>query len=89
MQKVKIEEIANELGIKPKDVLTKAVLMSIDVKSIKSAVSIEDTTIIFDTIIHGKNIVEPSFKHTPLIDNYNLKIYTTQQNSDIEFLKIS
>jgi len=88
MQKVKIEEIANELGIKPKDVLTKAVMMSIDVKSIKSAVSIEDATMIFDTIIHGKNIVKSSFKHTLLINKHNLKIYTTQQDSDIEFLKI-
>ena len=44
MQNVKIKEIADELGIKPIDVLQKAMMMSINIKSIKSSVSVADAT---------------------------------------------
>ena len=88
MQNVKIKEIADELGIRPKEVLQKAIMMSINVKSIKSSVSVEDATKIFDTILHGSSVdVCNDVGSTLFHSSPNLKIYTTNQSSDIDFLK--
>lgn len=54
MDKVKIEEIAQELGASSNKVYERAVLMSINVKSVKSSVSIDDAQRIFDAILHNQ-----------------------------------
>jgi len=87
MHKVKIIEIADELGIKPKEVLQKAIMMSIDVKSIRSIVSVEDASKIFDTIIYGKKINPKHHEINLFYKNKNLNIFISEQETDISFLK--
>lgn len=54
MEKVKITEIAQEVGATSKDVYKKAIMMSISVKSTRSSVSIEEAQKIFDAILYNK-----------------------------------
>ncbi|MGB3751812.1 MAG: translation initiation factor IF-2 N-terminal domain-containing protein [Arcobacteraceae bacterium] len=95
MEKVKITEIAQELGSTSKDVYQKAILMSINVKSTRSSVSIEEAQKIFDAILYNK---EQTTKIT--LENVNetieeeycsfykkgkLYISLTNQSIDLEF----
>ena len=54
MEKIKITEIAQEVGATSKDVYKKAIMMSISVKSTRSSVSIEEAQKIFDAILYNK-----------------------------------
>ena len=89
MDKVKIKDIAEELGIRSKDVLQKAVLMAIDVKSIRSSISVEDAQKIFDVILYNKEVdkTDISMKDTLFFTSKNFKLYICENSTDINFLK--
>ena len=88
MDKVKIKDIAEELGINSKDVLQKAMLMAIDVKSIRSSISIEDAEEIFDAILYNKKIIKQdiSVEDTLFYKSKNLNLYISESPVDIHFL---
>lgn len=83
MDKVNIKDIADELGVSTKEVLHRAVLMSMDVKSIRSAVSLEDAQKIFDAIMHNEQFdsIDSLF-----YKNKNLTVYLSDNSIDINFL---
>ena len=55
MSKVRISEVAKELGMDAKSVISKAKEMGLDVKAANSAVSIEEAGYLMDFILTGKN----------------------------------
>ena len=55
MDKVKISEIAQELGMETKVILSKAIEMDLAVKAANSSVSIEEAGTLMDFIMTGKN----------------------------------
>jgi len=57
MDKVKISEIAQELGMETKVILSKAVEMDLNVKAANSSMSIEEAGTLMDFIMTGKNPV--------------------------------
>ncbi len=61
-EKVRVHEIAKELGIASKDVLEKAKKMGLDVKSAQSVVTIEQAENIANYIINGEPAVTESVK---------------------------
>jgi len=83
MDKVNIKYIADELGVSTKEVFNRAVLMSMDVKSIRSAVSLEDAQKIFDAIMHNEQFdsIDSLF-----YKNKNLTVYLSDNSIDINFL---
>jgi len=87
MDKIKIKDVAEELGISSKDVLHKAVSMAIDVKSIRSSISIEHAQKIFDAILYNKSDVKQniSISDTLFYKNKNLKLYMCEDSIDINF----
>jgi len=58
IEKVRVHEIAKELGIASKDVVKKASDMGIDVKSAQSTVSMEQAESLMNFIMNGENIAE-------------------------------
>ncbi len=88
MDKVRIKDIAEELGINSKEVLHKAVLMAIDVKSIRSSISIENAQKIFDAIIYNQNIgpFAESARDTLFFTSKNLNLYLCESSVDVNFL---
>ena len=97
MDKIKIEEIAQELGSTSKKVYEKAVLMSINVKSIKSSVTVNDAQRIFDSILYNKNQTvsnietcnndDKESEYNSFYKKSNLYISFTNQNIDLKFNK--
>lgn len=85
MEKIKIEDIASELGVKNTEVLNKAVGLSIKAKSYNSGVSIEDAQKIFDAIIHNKKHKELTVD-TLFHSGHNLNIYVSEDNIDYNYL---
>ncbi|MFA5454901.1 MAG: translation initiation factor IF-2 N-terminal domain-containing protein [Sulfurimonas sp.] len=85
MNKVKIKDIADELGVSTKEVLHRAVLMSIDVKSIRSTVSLENAQKIFDAIIYNQ---QPGADNLDSLfyKSKNLNIYLSENSVDMIFL---
>ncbi len=57
MDKVKISEIAQELGMETKVILSKAIEMDLNVKAANSSVSIDEAGTLMDFIMTGKNPV--------------------------------
>lgn len=88
MDKVKIKDIAEELGMNSKDVLQKAVLMAMDVKSIRSSISIKNAQKIFDAIINNQNIekLDLQIKDTLFFTSKNFNLYMCENSVDINFL---
>jgi len=64
IEKVRVHEIAKELGIASKDVLDKAKKMGLDVKSAQSVVTIEQAEKIANYIINGEPAKAPKPKVT-------------------------
>lgn len=58
IEKVRVHEIAKELGIASKDVVKKASDMGIDVKSAQSTVSMEQAESLMNFIMNGENTAE-------------------------------
>ncbi len=58
-EKVKVHEIAKELGISSKDVIKKALEMNIEVKSAQSSVTMEQAEGLANFIINGESIEAP------------------------------
>lgn len=96
MEKVKIKQIAQELGATSKDVYNKAILMSINVKSTRSSVSIEEAQKIFDAILYNKEQTRQittkkenqAIKEKPYSSFYKkgkLYISLTNQSVDLDF----
>ena len=91
MDTVKINEIANEIGIAPKQVLQKAIMLSLDVKTTRSKVSVENAEKIFNAIMlstkeHISSEIYTSYEH--IIFHINkLNIYATNLPKDLKFLK--
>ncbi len=75
-EKVRVHEIAKELGIASKDVLEKAKKMGLEVKSANSAVTMEQAENIANYIINGEPAEKP--KPKPRV----VKKETTKANSD-------
>ena len=85
MKEIKIQEIADELGMKSKELVKKVQLIYKDIKSPKSVVSQEVAQEIFDTIVFGKEN-----KHTKYISTYsgkNINLYFSQDKIDITMLE--
>jgi translation initiation factor IF-2 len=59
-EKVRVHEIAKELGITSKDVVKKASEMGIEVKSAQSTVSMEEADGLMNYIMNGENLSEVS-----------------------------
>ena len=57
MDKVKISEIAQELGLEAKVILAKASEMNLPVKAANSSVSIEEAEVLMDYVLTGKPVV--------------------------------
>lgn len=56
MDKVRINEIAKELGMKSKDVIEKAMGMGLDVKAPSSSISTEDAEKLMNYVLTGENV---------------------------------
>ncbi len=65
MDKVKINEIAQELGMEAKVILAKAVEIDLAVKAANSSVSIEEAGILMDYIMTGKAPIVKEVKKAP------------------------
>jgi len=92
MNKVKIEEIANELGIKSReliariDKLSPEALFSLNIKSTKSMVSVKVAEEIFDAVMNNRELVgvnQVSIHHN--IGQVSLSF--VESPLDIEFIK--
>ena len=66
MDKVRIREIASELGLKSKDVLEKAKEMGLDVKAISSSVTYEEAEKLTEYIISGEASLAQGVKEESL-----------------------
>ena len=64
-EKVKVHEIAKELGITSKDVVKKALDMGIEVKSANSSVTLAQAEKLADFIIKGEQAVETPVSKPP------------------------
>jgi len=60
IEKVRVHEIAKELGVASKDVLEKAKKMGLEVKSAQSVVTMEQAEGLVNYIINGESTKEPS-----------------------------
>ena len=56
MDKVRITEIAKELGMKSKDVIEKAVDLGLDVKSASSSIATDDAEKLMNYVLTGENV---------------------------------
>lgn len=56
MDKVRITEIAKELGMKSKDVIEKAVDLGLDVKSASSSITTDDAEKLMNYVLTGENV---------------------------------
>ena len=75
MDKVRITEIAKELGLKNKEVVDKAIFLRLDVKGHSSSISTEDAEILINFILNGE-------------DSSSIKIKATDLDKDLQSLKV-
>jgi len=80
MDKVRITEIAKELGMKSKDVIEKAVDLGLDVKSASSSIAADDAEKLMNYVLTGENahhskpaltpskVIEPKVPEIPVVD---------------------
>lgn len=85
MESVKIEDIANELGMQSKELIKRIQLLYKDIKSPKSQVSPEVAQEIFDTIVLGINS-KPS-TNLAICNSKNINLYFSSQKIDITMLE--
>ena len=85
MKEIKIQEIADELGMQSNELVKRVKLIYQDVKSSKSMVTQEVAQEIFDTIVLGKEKKQlyTSSTHT----NKNINLYFSSEKIDITMLK--
>jgi len=65
MDKVRVHEIAKELGINSKEVVDKAAAMGLNVKTASSSVSIEEAEQIMNYIMSGASTETAAPKSSP------------------------
>ena len=92
-EKVRVHEIAKELGISSKDVLEKAKIIKIEVKSAQSVVTMEQAEQLANYIMNGevstptpkveKKIVKKAKSDTPKKDTASKKDDTPKKDTDI------
>ena len=92
MDKIKIEEIASELGIKSRelmariDKLSPEALFSLNIKSAKSTVSVKVAEEIFDAVMSNRELV--GVKQVPIYHNIGqVSLSFVHSPLDIEFIK--
>jgi len=85
MKEIKIEEIANELGIQSKELIKRVQLLYSNIKSSKSKVSQEVAQEIFNLIIY--NDEEKKIQTTNVYSINNINIYFSSQKIDITMLE--
>ncbi len=66
MDKVRITEIAKELGMKSKDVIEKAVDLGLDVKSASSSITTDDAEKLMNYVLTGENGQTPKPSSQPI-----------------------
>jgi len=85
MEDIRIEEIANELGMQSKELIKRVQLIYSDIKSSKSKVSQEVAQEIFNLIVYGEQEKKMPTMNVCLIDNIN--IHFLFQKIDITMLE--
>ncbi len=85
IEKVRVHEIAKELGIASKDVLKKAMEMGIDVKSAQSTVSMEEADGLMNFIMNGETATDTtaSVKKTPAASDTPKAIVPAHVNEEL------
>ncbi len=82
IDKVRVHEIATELGIKSKEVVDKAAEMGIDVKTASSTVSMEDAEKIMNYVMNPASFTPP--KPKPVIKKAPKKEEAKEEKSEIK-----
>ncbi|SFV57853.1 Translation initiation factor 2 [hydrothermal vent metagenome] len=82
-EKVRVHEIAKELGIASKDVLEKAKKMGLEVKSAQSVVTMEQAENIANYIINGENAA-PQKPKAPKKESKKTKSDTPKEETPVE-----
>ena len=77
MDKVRINEIAKELGMKSKDIIEKAVDLGLDVKAASSSISTENAEKLMNYVLTGENANAP--KPTPQVKTPEIKKVEVQE----------
>jgi hypothetical protein len=72
MENIKIEEIANELGMQSKELIKRVQLLYNGIQSPKSTVTQEEAQEIFDLIVFDKKALRASYFHASPDKNINL-----------------
>jgi len=88
IEKVRIHEIAKELGIASKDVLEKAIHIGFDVKSAQSVITMEQAESIATYILSGKDTLSENNKRTSLsapFNKINIQIENLKSISSLEW----
>jgi len=79
IEKVRVHEIAKELGIASKDVLDKAKKMGLEVKSAQSVVTMEQAENIANYIMNGDDTTETVKPKTVLNTSKKVNIDTPEE----------
>lgn len=85
MEKIKIEEIADELGMQSKELIKRVQLLYKDIKTAKSTVNEKVAQEIFDIILLGK--VSSSTKNLSTFSMNNINLHFSSDNIDISMLE--
>ena len=85
MEKIKIEEIADELGIQSKELIKRVQLLYKDIKTAKSTVSEKVAQEIFDMILLGKE--SSSTKNSSTYSMNNINLHFSFEKIDISMLE--
>ncbi len=82
-EKVRVHEIAKELGIASKDVVKKASDAGIEVKSANSSVTMQEADTLMNYIMNGKSAttVQPEIKKQTKVNNDTLKVDEVKEES--------
>ena len=85
MQDIKIEEIANEIGMQSKELIKRVQLLYDGIKSPKSTVTPEEAQKIFDFIVFDKKA--PNRSHVYVNSSKNISLYFSSDKIDIAMLE--
>ena len=83
MDKVRITEIAKELGMKSKDVIEKAVDLGLDVKSASSSIATDDAEKLMNYVLTGENAQHSKPSQTP----HAPEVVKEVKDNDLSFLE--
>ncbi len=86
MEKIKVHDIAIELGVNSTTVINQATLLSIRAKTSRSSVSIDDAQKIFDAIMYSPKKLNCDEEKTFFYSGNNLNIYLTSHKIDYNYL---